>query len=1001
MRYAVVSNNRILARSATRASAFRAARKAKFENPQFHVVSLNRAAGGKERISASKVGALVAFRPIGYIQRFNDYRGALGGARFDKPSNSNIAPLNIASSIVEKLQAAGFDVQVQPDLAEALKAGPAEGAIELPPSKGLIKATKDRTNAVFRIEGRVDDFNAFKQATFGAKYNGVSNVAPLTIALGIIKKLSDAGFSVDVSPDLAETLKGLAVRVQEDTSKGKQRAEELDAKLKEKGLFLFDYQKEGIAWLSGRQNAMLLDDQGTGKAQPVSEKVLTPDGWVPIGSLKVGDLVIGSAGTPVKVTGVFPQGMKKVFFVTLSNGAQTRCCMQHLWYVTEDIEHGARSGVLCLEEIVGRGLRMQDGHRRWSIPVSTISPPRVMGIVPYQWVELDSVMPAGEEECICIRVDAEEHLYVTKDYILTHNTIQTLVSLPDNAPVVVVCPAVVKGVWKNEAAKWRPEFKVTILSGKKSFRWPAPGEIVVTNFDVLPDADEYGEAPPGTVIVGDEAQKLKAGRGSARGRRFIALANRVREQGGRTWALSGTPLLNKPDELWNLLEMFGVAQEAFGSKSAFARLYGGVLVEGYGRIPTHWEWTGTPTPEAPEKLKRVSLRRRKEDVLTQIPAKLFQDIPVELSVKERAALEKELAKAGIDIEDILGAIESAASGKSSLPPFTGLSKAREILAKAKIPKLLELIEDYEETEEPVIVFSAHRAPIDALGQRPGWATITGDVSPEKRTEIVADFQAGKLKGVAATISAAGTGITLTNAKTGVFVDQDWTPGNNAQAQDRICRIGAKTGGCNYKIMIADHAIDERVNEILARKRAIIDAGVDASSVIHVKEAILEEVDFDALSAQARREAEAADRRAREIAEAREKLAAMGKEERERVERERDREREEERKHRSEEGRTRRAEARAAKLEDESSPERRQAANAKEAWAENAITQLAALDPDYAQKENFMGFSKSDGGAGHWLAGQIAAGQGLTTGQWKLTLGLARRYRGQVGEPPSE
>lgn len=75
---------------------------------------------------------------------------------------------------------------------------------------------------------------------------------------------------------------------------------------------------------------------GGGKAQPVSEPVLTPKGWIPIGNLKVGDEVIGSDGHPTKVQGIFHQGEKEVWKVTFSDGSFTRCCDEHLWVTRKD-----------------------------------------------------------------------------------------------------------------------------------------------------------------------------------------------------------------------------------------------------------------------------------------------------------------------------------------------------------------------------------------------------------------------------------------------------------------------------------------------------------------------------------------------------------------------------------------------------------------------------------------------------------------------------------------
>jgi phosphate starvation-inducible PhoH-like protein len=83
-----------------------------------------------------------------------------------------------------------------------------------------------------------------------------------------------------------------------------------------------------------------------GRAQPVDTPVLTPDGFRPIGDLRVGDLVVGSDGTPTPVLGVFPQGHKDVFRVTSQDGASTRACGEHLWFVTtkEDRRRGKRGG---------------------------------------------------------------------------------------------------------------------------------------------------------------------------------------------------------------------------------------------------------------------------------------------------------------------------------------------------------------------------------------------------------------------------------------------------------------------------------------------------------------------------------------------------------------------------------------------------------------------------------------------------------------------------------
>jgi len=154
---------------------------------------------------------------------------------------------------------------------------------------------------------------------------------------------------------------------------------------------LRDYQIEGVKFLlaRSREGAILADAMRLGKAQPVDEMVLTPTGWHPIGQLRVGDHVIGAAGTPVKVVGVFPQGRKPVFQVTMTDGATTRCCDEHLWAVqTPSSRHrGYAPKVMSLQAIREAGL-FQKGttNRKWFVPMCpavTFAPEPPLALDPY------------------------------------------------------------------------------------------------------------------------------------------------------------------------------------------------------------------------------------------------------------------------------------------------------------------------------------------------------------------------------------------------------------------------------------------------------------------------------------------------------------------------------------------------------------------------------------------------------------------------------------------
>src|SRR4051794_645612 len=109
-----------------------------------------------------------------------------------------------------------------------------------------------------------------------------------------------------------------------------------------------------------------------GRAQPVDTPVLTPDGFRPIGELRVGDLVVGSDGTPTAVLGVHPQGRKQVYRVTAQDGSSTRACGEHLWFVTtpDDRRHGKAGRVLQTQEMMTH-LRQAHAHR-YELP--TVAP---------------------------------------------------------------------------------------------------------------------------------------------------------------------------------------------------------------------------------------------------------------------------------------------------------------------------------------------------------------------------------------------------------------------------------------------------------------------------------------------------------------------------------------------------------------------------------------------------------------------------------------------------
>ena len=387
-------------------------------------------------------------------------------------------------------------------------------------------------------------------------------------------------------------------------------------------------------------------------------------------------------------------------------------------------------------------------------------------------------------------------------------TVQALMSIEADAPALVVCPAFLKLNWQKECAKWRPDLTPVVLD---EFRFPEPGELLIINYARLPEtAALKGVGKPWhrTVMICDEAHYLKNGKAN-RTRRARVVSNRLRKVNGLIWLLTGTPLLNKPQELWSMLVLLQLHKSAYGSYGDFAKLFGGEKDSfGYVFDPDK------VTEKAANILKGLALRREREQVLPDLPTKTYQDFLVP-TPDDRAMME---TLDSIDLE----LVEMALAGdKAQLQDVAFLSAGRQALAEFKAKELPPLLDTHEANGNPVVVFSAHKKPVKLIGSRKGWAHIDGDVSMKKRQEVVDAFQAGKLAGLAATVQTM-SGWTLTRAHHAIFVDRTYIPGENLQAEDRICRIG-QDRGCVITDVVTGHPLDAIVSSILRDKQRMIAA----------------------------------------------------------------------------------------------------------------------------------------------------------------------------------
>lgn len=433
------------------------------------------------------------------------------------------------------------------------------------------------------------------------------------------------------------------------------------------------------------------------------------------------------------------------------------------------------------------------------------------------------------------------------DEMGTGKSVQALAALPDNVGVIIISPASLKYNWQAEAKKWRKEFKITVLSGKKSFRFPENNEIVIINYDILPASflpqkqgegreqyvpdQETIDAMKNVVLIVDEAHKVKNFK-AAQSKKVASISRLAKS----VWFLTGTPMLNRPGDLFGVLCSGNM--NVFGKMDNFARLFGSYRNKFGGR-----EW-GDPSPEVSEKLRRIMLRRLRKDVLKDLPSKTYQvltindmsdslkeklsEIMINIIVDKSEGITHEEAKK-LANDKIVNLLEKL--GDDGLPSFEQFASIRAELARSRIPAALEIIEQYEDGEVPLVVFSDHQDPIREIGKRDGWEVIFGDTPAQKRQQIVDDFQAGKLKGVALTIKTGGVGFTLTRASDALFIDLDWTPAYNLQAEDRLNRIGQKASSVLIKHMVSSHPLDQHVQNLLREKMRMMELAIEKQAYI--------------------------------------------------------------------------------------------------------------------------------------------------------------------------
>lgn len=313
----------------------------------------------------------------------------------------------------------------------------------------------------------------------------------------------------------------------------------------------------------------------------------------------------------------------------------------------------------------------------------------------------------------------------------------------------------------------------------------------------------------GCIIV-DEIHKAKNG-SSQQGKALRRLNSQIRI------GLTGTPIMSKAEDLWNILTWLRAEKRSFYTfKNTYCNMggYGGYKVVSHKNLDS-----------LNLCLNQIMIRRKKEEVL-DLPPKIYATEYVELTRKQML-LYKDIKRGIIEhLEEIL----------TTLNPLTSMLKLRQLtggMFTEDNPKLERIMDMLEEEIIPngykAIIFSQWESITDIYVKalkKYNPAYIIGKVDPEDRQGEVNRFQNDpSCKVIIGTIGAMGTGLTLNKASYVFFTDKAWTSAENAQAEDRAHRIGT-TGTVNIISMVAKNTIDEGIEDYLAENKALFDRIVD-------------------------------------------------------------------------------------------------------------------------------------------------------------------------------
>ena len=385
--------------------------------------------------------------------------------------------------------------------------------------------------------------------------------------------------------------------------------------------------------------------------------------------------------------------------------------------------------------------------------------------------------------------------------------------LQENSRVLILAPSGLIYNWADEFQKFAPNLDVVVVHGLKPYRETILAEkhqIYVTSYATFRQDSEIYQDLSFDFLFLDEAQVMKNAQTKIAKtlRKFVVPS---------VFALSGTPIENNIGELWSIFQI--------------------VLP---GLLPAKKDFMKLPAERVAQFIKPFVMRRKKEEVLTELPDLIEVVYKNELEDQQKAIYLAQLQQ----MQERLGQVTNIEFQRNRVEILTGLMRLRQICDtpalfmedykgdSGKLDSLRDLLSQIAEGNHRVLIFSQFRGMLDRIEDelpQLGLTSfkITGSTPSQERQEMTKAFNQGERDVFLISLKAGGVGLNLTGADTVILVDLWWNPAVESQAIGRAHRMGQEQAVEVYRL-VTRGTIEEKIQELQEQKRNLVSEVLDGT-----------------------------------------------------------------------------------------------------------------------------------------------------------------------------